>query len=170
MTEIFKSLFQNAEENEKPSGNLFDQLNIEEESSDSFINFKTNSNDNKLHLFMFYAPWCGHCKRKKSFLNNLVRNHSSNLKVHTYNCERLKDKFIESINGFPTFKMGYKQKTYDTDLLEFVVFAVALSMKHPIEQVIDNLHKSNLKDKLKDELEHKKNTLKTKMKQIKDGK
>jgi len=168
MTEIFKSLFQNAdaEENEKPSGNLFDHLNIEEDSCDSFKNFKTNPDDKKLHLFMFYAPWCGFCERKKNFLTNL-KNHSK-VKIHTYNCERLKgkDKFVETINGFPTFKMGYKQKTYDTDLLEFIIFAVALATKYKIKEKIDETQKNGLKEDLKEELEKRRAELSAKFKKM----
>lgn len=150
------------------SDNLFNALNVEEESCDSFTNFKLIPDDNKLHLFMFYAPWCGHCKRKKPFLNNLVKNYSKNIKVHTYNCEKLKetDKFIENINGYPTFKMGYNKKTYETDLLEFIIFAVTLTMKNTIEHIVNKMQESNLQDYLKTELEQRKPELEKKFKKI----
>jgi thiol-disulfide isomerase/thioredoxin len=168
MTEIFKKLFQNA--GQRPSGNLFNRLKTEEDSCDSFKHFKTSPDDNKLHLFMFYAPWCGYCKLKTTFLTNLVNNHSKNIKVHTYNCERLKgkDKFIENINGFPSFKMGYKQKTYDTDLLEFIIFAVALATNYTIDKIVNEMQeqKSDLKDDLKTELEQRKAELKRKLKRV----
>ena len=171
MTEFFKNIFQNTEE-ERPSGNLFDNLKIEEDSCDSFENFKKNNADDKLHLFMFYAPWCGHCKRKKKFLNGLINNYNNDVKVHTYNCERLKgkDKFVENIQGFPTFKMGYKKNTSDTDLLEFVVFAVALATKFTINEIINEMQKSKLKDELKDELEKRKKVLSSKFKNMQKSK
>ena len=167
--ELLKSVFQ---QEERPSENLFDKFNIEEDSSDNFKHFKDSKDDGKLHLFMFYAPWCGHCKRKESFLEKLVNNYNNNVKVHTYNCEKLreKDKFIEKIEGYPTFKMGYKEKTYDTDLLEFIVFAVAISMKHTIDQVINKLQESVLRDNLKKELEGRKAALEEKFKKILKGK
>lgn len=182
MTEFFKNIFQNTEE-ERPSGNLFDSLKIEENSCDSFKNFKEMSDDGKLHLFMFYAPWCGHCKRKKTFLNGLINNYNNHVKVHTYNCERLKgkDKFVENIQGFPTFKMGYKKNTSDTDLLEFIVFAVAIATKFTIKKVIDKMinpteeskettKTEKLKDTLKDELEKRRDELSDKFKKIKNSK
>ena len=167
--ELLKSVFQ---QEERPSKNLFDRYNIEEESSDSFINFEYIKDDGKLHLFMFYAPWCGHCKRKETFLKKLVNNHNNKIKVHTYNCEKLreKDKFIENIKGYPTFKMGYKEKTYDTDLLEFIVFALAISIKNTIEHVVNKLQESALRDNLKRELEGRKGKLKEKFKKILKGK
>ena len=66
---MFENLF---EDNNKEIKNLFDNLNIEEESCDSYKNYK-NTKDNRLHLFMFYAPWCGQCKQKKPFLTNIVK-------------------------------------------------------------------------------------------------
>ena len=152
-------MFENLFENVKESENLFNSLGIEEDSIDSFKNYK-NTQDNKLHLFMFYAPWCGHCKHKKQFLKNIVNKYKNHIKVHTYNCERLKDSdsYIKTINGFPTFKMGYKQKTHNIDLLEFIVVAAAITLKLKIEEVIkDLLESKNLNNDLKSELENKKN-------------
>ena len=143
---MFENLFGNKNENENK--NLFNS-NVEEDSSESYVNFK-NNNDNKLHLFMFYAPWCGYCKRKKPFLNNLINNHSNKIRVHTFNCEKLKekDKFIQSINGFPTFKMGYK-KTYNIDLLEFMLAAVAITTKATIQNTIQNIIQNTIEEMLK---------------------
>ena len=148
--------------------NLFDHLKTEEDSCDSFKNFKEMPDDGKLHLFMFYAPWCGHCKRKKPFLNGLINNYNNHVKVHTYNCERLKgkDKFVENIQGYPTFKMGYKEYKGDTDLLEFVVFALALATKFTINEIINEMQKGKLKDELKDELEKRKQVLSSKFKNM----
>ena len=179
MAEFINNLLQNTEEEEeRPSGNLFDSLKTEEDSCDSFENFEKNNADDKLHLFMFYAPWCVHCKRKKKFLNGLINNYNNDVKVHTYNCERLKgkDKSVEQIQGFPTFKMGYKKNKSDTDLLEFVVFTVALATKFTIKKVIDEMlnpteetkeskeskettKTEKLKDKLKDELKKRRDDL-----------
>lgn len=161
--ELLKSVFK---QEERPSRNLFNHLNIEEDSCDSFKHFKDSKDDGKLHLFMFYAPWCGHCQRKKNFLKNL-KTHNK-VKIHTYNCERLKgkDKFVEQISGYPTFKMGYRQKTYDTDLLEFIVFAVALAAKYTIKEIINEMQKSELKEELKDELEKRKQALSSKFKNM----
>ena len=110
---------------------------------------------------MFYAPWCGHCKKKTHFLNDIVKNYKDNIQVHTYNCERLKDSdnYVKTISGFPTFKMGYKKKTHDIDLLEFIVVAAAITLKLKIGEVIkDLLENKNLNGNLKTELEHKKDT------------
>ena len=95
-------------------------------------------------------------------MNGLINNYNNHVKVHTYNCERLKgkDKFVENIQGYPTFKMGYKEYKGDTDLLEFVVFIIALATKFTINEIIDKMQKSKLKDELKDELEKKKTSVK----------
>ena len=157
---------------ERPKENLFDELNIEEDSSVTFTDFeKINSDDGKLHLFMFYAPWCGHCKRKQNFLTNLVNNCSRNVKVHTYNCEKLKDRdeFAKKINGFPTFKIGYKKYKDDTHLLEFMVILLALIMKKTINEIINEMRddKSRLRDVLKIELENKRDELNNNLKKLK---
>jgi thiol-disulfide isomerase/thioredoxin len=171
MAEFFKNIFQNTEE-ERPSGNLFNNLKTEEDSCDSFKNFKEMSDDGKLHLFMFYAPWCGHCKRKTQFLNGLINNYNNHVKVHTYNCERLKgkDKYVENIQGYPTFKMGYKEYKGDTDLLEFVVFAIALTTKLTIKEIIDEMQKGKLNDELKDELEKRRKDISSKFKNMQTSK
>ena len=158
---MFGNLFANLKQDEnKEQKNLFNSLNIEEDSCDSYKNYK-NTKDNKLHLFMFYAPWCGHCKRKMPFLKNIVNNYGNKIQVHTYNCERLKasDSFIKNINGYPTFKMGYKQKTYNIELLEFILVAVAITMKLAMKHVIENmLNDINLNSDLKSQLKDKKET------------
>ncbi len=158
---MFENLFGTLNQDEnKEHKNIFDNLNIEEDSCDYYRNYK-NTKDNKLHLFMFYAPWCGHCKRKKPFLTNIVNNYGNKIQVHTYNCERLKesDSYIKNINGYPTFKMGYKQKTYDIELLEFVLVAVAITLKIAMKNVIDKMLENNkLNGDLKSQLKDKKET------------
>ena len=66
MAEFFKNIFQNTEE-ERPSRNLFDHLKTEEDSCDSFKNFKEMPDDGKLHLFMFYALGVGTVNVKNRF-------------------------------------------------------------------------------------------------------
>ena len=167
---MFENLFNLNNTDSKPMKNLFDKLGTEELNTDSYKNYKKH-HDNKLHLFMFYAPWCGHCKRKHTFLKEL-NNHKKHIKIHTYNCEMLKDTdkngVIQNIQGYPTFKMGYNQKIYDVELVEFMIAAVAIATKVTIESAIRQMiEHRNLNDDLKSELKNKEDEIKNKLKNLK---
>jgi thiol-disulfide isomerase/thioredoxin len=133
--------------------NLFNKL-VEQDSSDSYLQFiKSSKNNNLIGFFMFYAPWCPHCKDKKPFLNTLHnKKYKKIVKIHTYNCDKLKEnekenKFIQdNIKGYPTLKVVHKGKSYDiSDILELIILIVTISDKSKdMAQVIKSLRDNGI--------------------------
>jgi thiol-disulfide isomerase/thioredoxin len=121
--------------------NRFDSLKTEQTSSKSFHDFINTSNtNNTLGFFMFYAPWCGHCVKKKKFLNELVNKFGKFVKCHTYNCVALAptDTFCKKILKFPTMYMVHKGNKYHvTDILDIMIILVAATNSMNIKEVIE---------------------------------
>ena len=64
---------------------------------ENFDNYK-----NKKCVALFYAPWCGHCKKIKPLWNDLETSHPG---VTSVNCdEHSKIAEKHNIKGFPTIK------------------------------------------------------------------
>jgi thiol-disulfide isomerase/thioredoxin len=56
---------------------------------------------------MYYADWCGHCKRAKPHFQKLIENYQGNVKVMMINCEAPENKELvqsQGIKGFPTIR------------------------------------------------------------------
>ena len=58
-------------------------------------------------FIMYYADWCGHCKRAKPHFQKLIENYKGNVKVMMINCEAPENKELvqsQGIKGFPTLR------------------------------------------------------------------
>ena len=87
-----------------------------------FINKNDNNGDDILVMY-FYTDWCPYCKKAepewnkfKKFVDN--KNKIIDYKIHllSVNCDekkRIADKY--EVDGYPTVKLLYKNKTYDFD-------------------------------------------------------
>lgn len=127
--------------------NLFDSLGIEQTSSESFQKFlESSKKNNKIGLFMFYAPWCPHCVKKGPFLKALTDKFNKLVKVHTYNCVALadKDKMCRDVKRYPTLYVVHKGNEYEPrDLLEVMITLVAISNSMKVQEVIDKFRENN---------------------------
>jgi len=95
---------------EEPS----DVVHLDEENFKSFLKKK------KHVLVMFYAPWCGHCKKAKPEYNEAADEYKDNAKVEyaAVDCTLYRGVCsAHDIGGFPTFKyfsyFNKLQKPYD---------------------------------------------------------
>lgn len=137
--------------------NLFDSLNVEQNSSKSFHNFiRDSKKNNKIGLFIFYAPWCPHCKEKGPFLKALVNKFNTIINVHTYNCVLLAphDKFCSEIKSYPTMFIVNKGKKYEvTDEVEILVALVSITNSMEPKEVIEEFRRNNFQIDNKKEIE-----------------
>jgi thiol-disulfide isomerase/thioredoxin len=133
--------------NDSDNENLFDSLGVEQMSSKSFHNFiESSKKNNKIGLFMFYAPWCTHCVKKGPFLKTLIEKFNNLVKVHTYNSVALADTdtFCKDIKRYPTLYVVHKGNKYETrDLLEVMIALVAISNSMKVRDVIDKFRENN---------------------------
>jgi protein disulfide-isomerase-like protein len=56
---------------------------------------------------MFYAPWCGHCKRAKPEFENFKKSYKGPIKVIAIDCEEPANKELakkHNIQGYPTIR------------------------------------------------------------------
>lgn len=74
------------------------------ELSDKFVEVRK---DGGQWLVMFYAPWCGHCKRLEPVWNHVAQSlYKTNIRVGRVDCTRFTAVSSEfSIQGFPTIKL-----------------------------------------------------------------
>ena len=135
------------ENKDNDNKNLFNSLGVEQTSSNSFHKFlESLKKNNKIGLFMFYAPWCPHCVKKGPFLKTLIEKFNNLVKVHTYNCVALAntDTFCKDIKRFPTLYVVHKGNKYETrDLLEVMIVLVAISNSMKVQEVIDKFRENN---------------------------
>jgi len=69
------------------------------------FNIETFVNDSKPSIILFYAPWCGHCKKIMPIWDKLTKQNNSNVNVIKVNCDENKDLATKhKIKGFPTIK------------------------------------------------------------------
>lgn len=71
--------------------------------------FENEVRDDKAVFVMYYADWCGHCKRAKPHFKKLMENYKDNDKVTIMmiNCEDPENKKLvksQGIKGFPTLR------------------------------------------------------------------
>lgn len=74
------------------------------ELSDKFSEVRK---ENGQWLVMFYAPWCGHCKRLEPIWAHVAQALAkTNVRVGRVDCTRFTTIANEfSVNGFPTIKL-----------------------------------------------------------------
>nr|CAD7570484.1 unnamed protein product [Timema californicum] len=119
------------------------------ELSDRFLDIRKDGH----WLVMFYAPWCGHCKRLEPVWAHVAQNlHNTNIRVGRVDCTRFTSLATEfSVSGFPTimFLKGDSRHSFkgDRTLEEIVNFATRLSGP-PIqtitrEESLDNIKNSH---------------------------
>jgi len=84
------------------------------------VDFKPFLKKKKHVLVMFYAPWCGHCKKAKPEYEKAAADFSDDPKVEFAAVDCTKDNSVCSafdVSGFPTFKYFHyfnkEQKPYD---------------------------------------------------------
>ena len=68
----------------------------------------TSPDDSTAPLFiMYYAEWCGHCKRTMPHFNKLIENYKGDIKIIAVNSEDEENKDLiksQNIKGFPTIR------------------------------------------------------------------
>jgi len=91
-----------------------DVVHLSEEDFKPFLKKK------KHVLVMFYAPWCGHCKRAKPEMTAAAADFAEDSKVEIAAVDCTTDKSVCSafeVTGFPTFRYFHyynkEQKSYD---------------------------------------------------------
>ena len=83
---------------------------------------KIKSKDN---VYIFYAPWCGHCKRSKPEFEKAVEQGGGKVIMVDATDEKNKDLLQEyNVNGFPTIIKGdgtpYNGSRTAQDILRFL--------------------------------------------------
>lgn len=67
----------------------------------------SNMNSNTPSFVMFYAPWCGYCKRAMPDFDNLINQYKNNSKVKVFKVNADENKELaqkEGVNGYPTIR------------------------------------------------------------------
>jgi len=70
------------------------------------INFEAFENSQPAFI-MYYAEWCGHCKRTKPEFQKLKESYSGSVKIDMIDCEDPKNAELvkqQNIKGFPTIR------------------------------------------------------------------
>jgi thiol-disulfide isomerase/thioredoxin len=70
--------------------------------------FENNLSEQQSKLFViYYAEWCGHCKRTMPEFNKLKENYNGNIKIIAINSEDIEHKELiksQNILGYPTIR------------------------------------------------------------------
>jgi len=74
---------------------------------EAFDNNLDLSNNSSALFVMYYAEWCGHCKRTMPEFNKLIDSYNGNIKIILINSEQDEYKDLiksQDIKGFPTIR------------------------------------------------------------------
>jgi len=74
---------------------------------EAFDNNSDQSYDSSSLFVMYYAEWCGHCKRTMPEFNKLMNNYNGSVKILLINSEQDEYKDLiksQDIKGFPTIR------------------------------------------------------------------
>lgn len=66
-----------------------------------------SNNDSEPSFVMYFAEWCGHCKRTKPEFKKLMDNYKGNIKIMIIDAESDENKELvksQKISGFPTIR------------------------------------------------------------------
>ena len=83
---------------------------------EAFDNSELFTNSKDKMFVMYYAEWCGHCKRAKPEFEQLIQNYKGKVKIIAINAEADEYKDLvakQNIKGFPTiryYKSGLNSK------------------------------------------------------------
>lgn len=117
------------------------------ELSDKFLEVRK---DGGHWLVMFYAPWCGHCKRLEPVWSHVAQALTkTNIRVGKVDCTRFTSMAHEfKIQGFPTIKFikGNEDFTFDGDRTkeDIVNFGIRLSGP-PVQELTRTDSMNNIK-------------------------
>jgi len=100
--------------------------------------FDNSASGNDEAVFaMYYADWCGHCKRAKPEFEKLMQNYQGNCKLMPINAEAPEHKSLvakQDIKGFPTIRYypsglagNYDEYTGERDYSSFVQYLGSVS-------------------------------------------
>lgn len=101
-------------------------------------------------LVMFYAPWCGHCKRLEPIWGHIAQSlFKTNVRVARMDCTRFTGFAKElGINGFPTIKFFKDEEIYtfygDRTKDDIIKFALRMS-NPPVQEITRPDSLSNIK-------------------------
>ncbi|KAF5303971.1 hypothetical protein FQA39_LY01756 [Lamprigera yunnana] len=101
-------------------------------------------------LVMFYAPWCGHCKRLEPIWGHIAQTlYKTNIRVARMDCTRFTGFAKElGISGFPTIKFFKEEEIFtfngDRTKNEIINFAVRMSSP-PIQDITRHDSLGNIK-------------------------
>lgn len=106
------------------------------ELSDRFLEFKHESQ----WLVMFYAPWCGYCKKTEPIFNLVSQAlHSTNIRVGRLDCTKYPSvtKALP-IRGYPTimFFKGHQEFLYSGDRTKEDLVDYSMRMSSPAIQLV----------------------------------
>lgn len=89
--------------------NYFDGIkSIKQLSSMDFNEFTpVDLNDKNTGLLLFYAPWCGYCKRMKDDYIEASRQSGLLCDFMALNCEKHKDRYKKIKNDMPDIITGF---------------------------------------------------------------
>ena len=76
-------------------------------TDDDYADIESFTDNNDKMLVMYYANWCGHCKRTKPEFQQLIDSYKGKIKVLMIDCEEEENKDIvktQKISGFPTIR------------------------------------------------------------------
>jgi protein disulfide-isomerase-like protein len=91
----------------RPNGNLAGlRVNANIGNLKGGFNVETFENSTDPTLALFYAPWCGHCKKVEPIFNQLQQSYGGPAKVVSVNCDENKELAQQhGIKGFPTIRL-----------------------------------------------------------------
>ncbi|XP_066959034.1 protein disulfide-isomerase TMX3 isoform X2 [Macrobrachium rosenbergii] len=106
------------------------------ELSDRFLELRGDSP----WLIMFYAPWCGHCKKLEPVWNHVAHAlYGTDIRVGRVDCTRFTAVATEFVvKGFPTimFVKGDERHSYKGDRVKEEIVGYAIRMSSPPVQLI----------------------------------
>ena len=84
------------------------------------FNVEAFENSSEPTLVLFYAPWCGHCKKLEPVYNQFQQSYSGPAKVVSVNCDENKEIAQQhGIKGFPTIRLYRNGMSNASDFDEY---------------------------------------------------